>query len=107
MQSDAIGLVLQMVFEREDRRPAYLSKGRGIDSVSFQDGRAALQELASRRPDAIVLDPRMPSFDGLQVLDASQRLPARRGGAGLQRRVTAKVRPGHGILRQLQPTVTS
>jgi PAS domain S-box-containing protein len=50
-------------------------KGMGIDAVCFQDGRVALQELASHRPDAIVLDLMMPSFDGFQVLDALQRLP--------------------------------
>ena len=48
----------------------------GIDAVCFQDGRIALQEIDRHRPDAIVLDLMMPAFDGFQVLDALQRLPA-------------------------------
>jgi DNA-binding response OmpR family regulator len=47
-----------------------------IDAVCFQDGRFALQEIDRHRPDAIVLDLMMPGFDGFQVLDALQRLPA-------------------------------
>ena len=48
----------------------------GIDAVCFQDGRVALQEIDRHRLDAIVLDLTMPGFDGFQVLDALQRLPA-------------------------------
>jgi PAS domain S-box-containing protein len=48
----------------------------GIDAVCFQDGRLAMQEIDRHRPDAIVLDLMMPEFDGFQVLDALQRLPA-------------------------------
>jgi len=51
-------------------------KGMGIDAVCFQDGRVALQELDRHRPCAIVLDLMMPGFDGFQVLDALQGLPA-------------------------------
>jgi CheY-like chemotaxis protein len=51
-------------------------KSIGIDAVCFQDGRIALQEIDRHRPDAIVLDLMMPEFDGFQVLDALQRLPA-------------------------------
>lgn len=47
-----------------------------IDAVCFQDGRLALQEIDRHRPDAIVVDLMMPAFDGLQMLDALQRLPA-------------------------------
>ena len=47
-----------------------------VDAVCFQDGRLALQELDRHRPEAIVLDLMMPGFDGFQVLDALQRLPA-------------------------------
>jgi len=50
--------------------------GLGINAVCFQDGRIALQEIDHHRPDAIVLDLMMPVFDGFQVLDALQRLPA-------------------------------
>jgi CheY-like chemotaxis protein len=48
----------------------------GIDAVCFQDGRQAIAEIDRHRPDAIVLDLMMPVFDGFQVLDALQRLPA-------------------------------
>jgi len=51
-------------------------KSIGIDAVCFQDGRVAIQEIERHRPDAIVLDLMMPEFDGFQVLDALQRLPA-------------------------------
>ena len=47
-----------------------------IDAVCFQDGRLALQAIDRHRPDAIVVDLMMPAFDGLQMLDALQRLPA-------------------------------
>ncbi len=50
-------------------------KAIGIDSVCLQDGRQALQEMATHRPDAIILDLMMPDFDGFAVLDALQRLP--------------------------------
>ena len=51
-------------------------KSIGIDTVCFQDGRVALQEIDRHRPDAILLDLMMPGFDGFQVLDALHRLPA-------------------------------
>jgi CheY-like chemotaxis protein len=51
-------------------------KSIGIDAVCFQDGRIALQEMDDHRPEAIVLDLMMPAFDGFQVLDALQRMPA-------------------------------
>jgi PAS domain S-box-containing protein len=51
-------------------------KSIGVEAVCFQDGRVALQEIDRHRPDAIVLDLMMPGFDGFQVLDALQRLPA-------------------------------
>ena len=51
-------------------------KGMGIDAVCFQDGREALAQIDQHRPDAIVLDLMMPGFDGFQVLDALQQLPA-------------------------------
>ena len=50
-------------------------KSIGIDAVCCLDGRAALQDIALHRPDAIILDLMMPGFDGFQVLDALQRLP--------------------------------
>lgn len=49
-----------------------------MDADCFQDGRIALQDIESQQPDAIVLDLMMPEFDGFQVLDALQRLPALR-----------------------------
>ncbi|MES2715231.1 MAG: PAS domain S-box protein [Pseudomonadota bacterium] len=48
----------------------------GIAALCFQDGRSALAQLDQLRPDAMVLDLMMPGFDGFQVLDALQRLPA-------------------------------
>jgi len=51
-------------------------KSIGIDAVCFQDGRIAMQEIDRHQPDAIVLDLMMPAFDGFQVLDALQRMPA-------------------------------
>ena len=48
----------------------------GIDAVCVQDGRTALRNIDQLRPDAIILDLMMPEFDGFQVLDALQRLPA-------------------------------
>ncbi len=50
-----------------------------IDSICFQDPRAALAALDQQRPHALVLDLMMPGFDGFQVLDALQQLPAWRG----------------------------
>jgi PAS domain S-box-containing protein len=51
-------------------------KSIGIDAVCFNDGRVAIDEIDRHRPDAIILDLMMPEFDGFQVLDALQRLPA-------------------------------
>jgi len=48
----------------------------GIEAVCVQDGRDALRNIDQIRPDAIILDLMMPAFDGFQVLDALQRLPA-------------------------------
>ena len=51
-------------------------KSMGIDAVCVQDGREALRDIDRLQPDAIVLDLMMPEFDGFQVLDALQGLPA-------------------------------
>ena len=51
-------------------------KAIGIDAVCMLDGREALREIDSHRPDAIILDLVMPEFDGFAVLDALQQLPA-------------------------------
>ena len=48
----------------------------GIDALCLLDGREALRNIDQLRPDAIILDLMMPMFDGFQVLDALQRLPA-------------------------------
>jgi CheY-like chemotaxis protein len=48
----------------------------GIGSVACLDARQALSEIDTHRPDAITLDLMMPGFDGFQVLDELQRLPA-------------------------------
>jgi PAS domain S-box-containing protein len=44
-----------------------------IDTIGRSSGRAALAELATLQPDAIVLDLMMPEMDGFAVLDALQR----------------------------------
>jgi DNA-binding response OmpR family regulator/nitrogen-specific signal transduction histidine kinase len=51
-------------------------KAIGIDAICLMDGRAALRDLDSHRPDAIILDLVMPEFDGFAVLDALQQMPA-------------------------------
>ena len=48
--------------------------GIGIDTVCLLDGRLALAEIDQHRPDAIILDLMMPTFDGFAVLDALRRL---------------------------------
>ena len=48
----------------------------GIEAVCMLDGREALRNIDQLRPDAIILDLMMPQFDGFQVLDALQRMPA-------------------------------
>jgi len=64
--------------------------GRGYQVVLAADGREALDAVAARAPDAIVLDAMMPMVDGYEVLrrlreaDATRRIPvimltARRG----------------------------
>ncbi len=50
-------------------------KAIGIDAVCIQDGRQALHEMVTVRPDAIILDLMMPGFDGFAVLNAMQGLP--------------------------------
>ena len=51
-------------------------KSIGIEAVCVLDGRDALRNIDQLRPDAIILDLMMPGFDGFQVLDALQRMPA-------------------------------
>ena len=48
----------------------------GVKCIGLLDGRRALREIEQHRPDAIVLDLIMPGFDGFEVLDALQRMPA-------------------------------
>jgi two-component system, chemotaxis family, chemotaxis protein CheY len=43
-------------------------RGAGHQVVEAEDGHAALAQYAESRPDAILLDLRMPSMDGLTVL---------------------------------------
>lgn len=51
----------------------------GIDTVSAVDGRAAIDAVAARRPDLIVLDVMMPQLDGFEVVrrlrDSGDRTP--------------------------------
>jgi len=54
---------------------AAMLRGLGIVPSGLNDGRSALRELDSLRPDAIILDLMMPGLDGFQTLDELQRLP--------------------------------
>lgn len=51
----------------------------GIETVSAEDGRAALVAVSEQRPDLIVLDVMMPGLDGFEVLhrlrDAGTKTP--------------------------------
>ena len=51
-------------------------KSIGIEAVCVLDGRDALRNIDQLQPEAIILDLMMPVYDGFQVLDALQRLPA-------------------------------
>lgn len=47
----------------------------GIELAGFcSDGREALEKIAAKRPDIVTLDIEMPEVNGLEVLDALQRL---------------------------------
>lgn len=48
---------------------AELLRTAGYSVAEAEDGRAALEVLASRKVGALVLDLRMPGVDGLKVLD--------------------------------------
>ncbi|HEX9391324.1 MAG TPA: PAS domain S-box protein [Usitatibacteraceae bacterium] len=51
-------------------------RGIGIEAICMLDGRTALREITTHKPDAIILDLMMPEFDGFEVLDALKRLQA-------------------------------
>jgi CheY-like chemotaxis protein len=59
---------------RELVRRALEKEGLGV--VEAAHGRAALAELARRRPALILLDLMMPEMDGFEFLDACRREPA-------------------------------
>jgi CheY-like chemotaxis protein len=48
----------------------------GFDVLTAYDGREGIELAASHRPDAILLDLRMPQLDGLEVLEELRRRPA-------------------------------
>ncbi len=50
----------------------------GVEVVTAQDGRSALEQLRARRVDAVLLDLHMPSMDGFQVFEAIRDLPGAR-----------------------------
>lgn len=50
----------------------------GIEAVCLPDGRQALLQVATERPDAMILDLMMPGLNGFDVLDALRRMPAGR-----------------------------
>lgn len=47
----------------------------GIECIGLSDGRQALKDIGTHRPDALILDLMMPDFDGFAVLDALRRIP--------------------------------
>ena len=51
-------------------------EAEGYDVETAENGRLGLELSKSMQPDVILLDLMMPEFDGFQVLDALQRLPA-------------------------------
>jgi DNA-binding response OmpR family regulator len=53
-------------------------RGLHIDAHCRLDARAALLDLATQPPDALILDLMMPGFDGFATLDALRRMPAGR-----------------------------
>ncbi|GAB1420954.1 hypothetical protein MASR2M15_10820 [Anaerolineales bacterium] len=53
-------------------------KMNGFDTISAQNGELGLKSLAANKPDAIVLDVRLPDIDGLSLckkMKASQTIP--------------------------------
>ena len=45
-----------------------LLQGAGYSTMSANDGKQALEQLAKKRPSLIVLDIKMPVMDGLEVI---------------------------------------
>lgn len=68
-----------MTTRRTLRRIQATLRNIGIDAVCFQDGRIALREIDRHQTESIALDLMTPGFEGSQVPDTLQRLPAWRG----------------------------
>ncbi|MDD5019732.1 MAG: response regulator [Candidatus Omnitrophica bacterium] len=47
---------------------AYWLRSRGYEVATAEDGRGALDGIASRRPDIVFMDINMPGMDGLEAL---------------------------------------
>ena len=48
----------------------------GFEVVSASNGREGLQKISSEKPDAVLLDVRMPEMDGIRVLEEIRRTDA-------------------------------
>lgn len=76
----------------------------GYEVLEAAGGRAALEKLASDRPDALVLDLRMPEVDGWEVLD---RIRTDETIAGLPVLVLSAHASGHAEERAKQQGATA
>jgi CheY-like chemotaxis protein len=57
---------------------ACLLRGAGYEVETAFNGRQALEKIAARRPDIVLLDYEMPELDGLQVIESLRRDPTTR-----------------------------
>jgi signal transduction histidine kinase/DNA-binding response OmpR family regulator len=72
------GRVLVVDDEQHVRRLVVDTLGKEFETAEAADGAEALELIAERRPDAIVLDLVMPGVDGFAVLERLQRNPETR-----------------------------
>lgn len=54
-------------------------RAAGLDAVTAEDGRSGIERALSVRPDAIVLDIRLPDMDGFEVHERLKRMDELRG----------------------------
>jgi two-component system phosphate regulon response regulator PhoB len=62
--------------ENATRMTARMLSGLGYDVMTALDGPNALEQIAARHPDCILLDIMMPSMSGLEVLTRLKNDPA-------------------------------